>query len=55
MTNFGWWAELAAKSGLFMCQICYEGKPPEQAWEDTDGQKWDVCLDCAAIPGNVEE
>lgn len=46
MTGFGWWNELAYLAGQFMCCICFEGFPVEQAWQDADGQRWDMCPAC---------
>ena len=35
-------------TGTFMCQLCFGSFLPHQAWEDEDGQKWDICLNCKA-------
>jgi hypothetical protein len=47
MTSFDWWRAMAGP-GKFMCAICYEAKPVEQASVDPDGVKWDVCQECTA-------
>lgn len=33
----------------FLCALCLEAKPADQAWTDAEGQKWDECLPCAAV------
>lgn len=45
MTNFGWWSSLAPP-GSFMCQICFCSCLVEDAWQDTAGDKWDICIEC---------
>ena len=29
-----------------MCCICFEWVPVEECWQDTEGQKWDMCGPC---------
>lgn len=46
MTNFGWWQATAFTAGRFICCICFEAYPLDAAWEDVDGQRWDMCAAC---------
>ena len=56
MTNFGWWQDKAMAEGKFYCMICLDVFPVDQAFEDSDGQKWDVCRGkCAAEAGMIDE
>jgi hypothetical protein len=34
--------------GLVQCCICFERVPADEVWEDSGGQKWDVCRTCGA-------
>lgn len=29
--------------GHFMCCICFDIFPIEEAWKDSDGTRWDMC------------
>jgi len=38
--------------GGFACCICFEAVANEDAWQDKDGQKWDLCsAECARQAG----
>jgi hypothetical protein len=43
---FGSLADAARRSGLVMCCMCFECRPPEQMWTDENGDTWDVCPLC---------
>lgn len=45
MTSFGYWAD-RVPHGQFLCALCYEARPLDQAWTDEAGQRWDICTDC---------
>jgi hypothetical protein len=30
------------------CSICYESLTLDQCYQDSDGQRWDICKPCAA-------
>jgi hypothetical protein len=45
VTSFLWWAE-QVPAGQFLCCICFEEKPADEAWADAEGVKWDKCLKC---------
>lgn len=49
MTSFGYWQAEANKAGLFMCMICFESFPIDQAYTDSNGDKWDSCVSCEEI------
>lgn len=51
MTGFGYWQSVAAKMGRFMCDICFDTFPYEDAWRDGDGERWTLCTVC----GDAEE
>lgn len=46
MTSFYFWQQLAAEAGRFMCCLCFEAFPLDQAYQDADGQAWDMCQAC---------
>jgi len=54
MTSFEWFRSLA-EEGHFICQIGYEQHPLSEAWEDSDGTKWDICKSCQAIEAQALE
>lgn len=54
MTSFEWFRPLAPE-GQFVCCICFEAKPIEQAWTDDTGQPWDICESCEEIEREAHE
>lgn len=53
MTSFEWWQRQVIEGSQgtkFLCMGCFEIFLIDQAWEDEDGEKWDVCAECGA-PG----
>jgi hypothetical protein len=57
VTNFGYWAD-RVPDGQFLCCLCFEAFPTEQAWMDADGQRWDMCDTCGEserIAGEQDE
>lgn len=55
MTSFGYWAG-RVPPGQFLCCLCFEGFPLDEAWSDDQGQRWDVCVRCHAAdaPASTE-
>lgn len=49
MTSFGYWQGEAAKHDKFVCMLCFDWRPIEEAFEDEYGDKWDTCKPCEAI------
>lgn len=45
MTSFGYWAG-RVPHGQFLCCLCFEAYPMENAATDNDGDRIDICTGC---------